>query len=106
MWAKYVQALKVYFKCSIEYFSAAKVFPVWGQANAKLVSKLDIGVDLLPMAHPSGHGQRSNPTHLATVRHYLETVLSSSIKSSCVRPLKEMSPDKPLLRIGNRFTSA
>ncbi len=68
---KYVQALKIYFKCSIKYFSAATVFPIWGQAN--------IGVELLPMAHPSGHGQRSNPTHLAKVQHDLQTVLAHII---------------------------
>jgi hypothetical protein len=73
---KYVQALTIYFKCSIEYFSAAMVFPVWGQANAKLVSKLDIGVNLLPMAHPSGHGQRRNPTHFAKIQYDLQMVLA------------------------------
>jgi hypothetical protein len=73
------QALTIYFKCSIKYFSAAIVFPVWGQANAKLVSDLDIGVELLPMVHPSGHGQRSNPTHFVKVQHDLQMVLAHII---------------------------
>jgi hypothetical protein len=79
MTSAYVQTLKVYFKCSIEHFSAATVFPVWGQANSKLVSNLDIGVELLPMAHPSGHGHRRNPTHFAKVQHDLQMVLAHII---------------------------
>ncbi len=76
----YVRALEIYLKYSIQYFSAATVFPVWGQVNAKLVSALSIGVELLPMAHPSGHEQRSSPTHYAKVLHdLLQTVIAHVI---------------------------
>ena len=84
---------------SKEYFSAATVFPVWGQANAKLVSKLDIGVDLLPMAHPSGHGQRSNPTHLATVRHDLETVLAHIISPHDIQGYLQILASDEAIRV-------
>jgi hypothetical protein len=96
---KYVQALTIYFKCSIEYFSAATVYPVWGQANAKLVSKLDIGVDLLSMAHPSGHGQRSNPTHLATVRHDLQTVLAHIISPHDIQGYLQILASDEAIRV-------
>ncbi len=93
---EYVQALKVYFKCSIEYFSAATVFPVWGQANAKLVSKLDISVDLLPMA---GHGQRSNPTHLAKVRNDLQTVLAHIISPHDIQGYLQIFASNEAVRV-------
>jgi hypothetical protein len=77
---EYVQALKVYFKCSIEYFSAATVFPVWGQANAKLVSKLDIGADLLPIPPTS---QRCDTTFKqSSPTSSVHTIFKATYRSS------------------------
>ena len=81
----YTKALEVYFKCSIEYFNVATVFPVWGQEMAKLMPVFNLDVILFPMAHPSGHGKRSCPSHHLKVILDLQTVQATIISPTNVQ---------------------
>jgi hypothetical protein len=51
------------------------------------------------MAHPSGHGQRSNPTHLATVRHDLQTVLAHIISPHDIQGYLQILASDEAIRV-------
>jgi len=108
--SRYRAALNAYLKCTIKYFSCAKVYPIWGRTNSwflksilksgKLV--LPDGRTFFPILHPSGHGNRGSDTNHATKIYQLQEVRARAMDpvnwEECLRVIIEAERLRARLR--------
>jgi hypothetical protein len=65
------KAVRTYLIATIEYFTRANVYPVWGQKALESLKTMNLDVEVFPIAHPSPHGNRKSDNHHGQVIHDL-----------------------------------